>query len=115
MATNPDKSPQGIYQYLRSVPRRVSISLAALVILTIFVLTANNRSRYPASQEQINTVRYNPAQTAARPTGARTAAIQSQRRGAALPEIVAAIEAGQVETLLVKGDQLRLTLSLIHI
>ena len=109
MATNPGNSPQDIYRYLRRLPRRVSIAMAALVILTIFVLSANNRSRYPASQEQVSRFRYDPAQTAGRPTGARTAAAQAQQRGAALPEIVAAIEAGQVETLQVKGDQLRLT------
>ena len=104
MATNPGNQPQDKRPYLRTVSWRLTISLAVLIVLALAGLILTNRNYFFAPDESRDA--NISAQAASPPTRPKASPSTSRLEIVALPELVAAIEAGQVDTLLVQGDQL---------
>jgi hypothetical protein len=105
MGMNPNNRPQDKFPYLQSVSWRLTISLGVLAILAIVALVLNSQGYFFSNNAQAETTTgANPGPLSARSEASKSTAPEMQ--AAALPDIVDAIEAGQVEELVVIGDQL---------
>ncbi len=107
MATNPGNGPQDKYPYLKIVSWRLTVSLAVLAILALIGLFLTNRSYLLGDEKSAGT--NGSPQTGSLPAQSDSRASAGQSKIVALADLVAAIEAGQVDTLLVQGDQLTAT------
>ena len=105
MANSSGNGPQDKYPYLKTVPWRLSISLAVLAILALTGLFLVNRNSFLLDGKTTDT-RSSTQTNVLSTTPTESNVSTDQVKTVSLPKLVAAIEAGQVAKLVVQGNQL---------